>query len=449
MLKTDRSEKFFNIILDSITDGVFTVDRNWVITSFNRAAEDITGVSREDAIGQQCCDVFHASICQDNCALRSTIDTGREVVDLPINILNSSGRRVPVRIGTAVLRDEEGRIVGGVETFHDLSEVEELRREISGKYTFENIVSQNHEIQNILAILPDIAESESTALIQGPSGSGKELFARAIHNLSSRAGGPFVAVNAGAIPDTLLESELFGYVKGAFTDARRDKPGRFALAEGGTLLLDEVGELSPALQVKLLRVLQEKQYEPLGATTPQRADVRIIAATNRDLAQMAKEREFRQDLFYRINVIKIELPPLRRHREDIPLLVEHIIRRLNTRTGKQIAGVSNSVMNLLMRHDFPGNVRELENIMEHGFILCKGPFIEVRHLPGEIAALADDAAEEAEVGGRLENAEQTAILMALHENHWHRARTAQSLGIDKTTLWRKMKKYSIQRQSSG
>ncbi len=448
-MKANHSEKFFNIILDSIADGVFTVDHNWVITSFNSAAERITGVSRGDAIGQRCCEVFHANICQENCALRSTIETGQEVVDMPINILNSGGRQVPIRISTAVLRDEEGRVVGGVETFRDLSELEELRREISGQYTFENIVSQNHEIRKILSILPDIAESESTVLIQGPSGSGKELFARAIHNLSPCAEGPFVAVNSGAIPDTLLESELFGYVKGAFTDARRDKPGRFAMAEGGSLFLDEVAELSPAVQVKLLRVLQEKQYEPLGSTTPQRADVRIIAATNRNLAMMVKERSFRQDLFYRINVIKIELPLLRQRREDIPLLVEHIIRRFNTRKGKQIVGVSTGVMNLLLKYDFPGNIRELENILEHGFILCKAPTIDIQHLPAEIAALAGDIAETAQVGRRLESAEQTAILMALHENHWHRASTAQALGIDKTTLWRKMKKYGIRKKATG
>ena len=260
-------------ILDSVADGVFTIDREKHITSFNRAAEKITGIAREHAIGQKCFDVFHANICQTSCALEKTLKTGREMIDLPINVLNSEGVMIPVSISTAVLKDTGGKIIGGVETFRDLSSLEELRKEISKQYTFKDIISKNHEIQKIFDVLPDIAESDSTVLLQGPSGSGKELFARAIHNLSNRKDRPYIVVNCGALPDTLLESELFGYVKGAFTDAKKDKPGRFARAEGGTLFLDEVAELSTALQVKLLRVLQQKEYEPLGATHFRKANV--------------------------------------------------------------------------------------------------------------------------------------------------------------------------------
>ncbi len=259
------------IILDSIADGVFTVDKDWHITSFNRAAERITGMLSEKAIGQKCFDVFHTNICQTACALRETLKTGKEIIDQPVNILNGEGKIIPVSISTAVLKDEKRNIIGGVETFRDLSALEALKKEISRQYSVDDIISKNHNIQEIFDILPDIAESESTVLIHGESGTGKELFARAIHNLSRRKKFPFVAINCGALPDNLLESELFGYKKGAFTDARKDKPGRFAIAEGGTIFLDEIGDLPLFLQAKLLRVLQEKEYEPLGAISPSKS----------------------------------------------------------------------------------------------------------------------------------------------------------------------------------
>ena len=332
------SEKLLNgrrdTILDSIADGVFTVDRDSNITFFSRAAEKIIGISQDQAVGQKCFDVFRANICQTACALRKTIETGRELINLHINILNSEGRTVPVSVSTSVLRDEKGDIVGGVETFRDLSTIETLRKEIRSQYSFGDIISKNHEVRGILDILPDIAASGSTVLIEGPSGSGKELFARAIHDLSGRKG-DYVALNCGALPDTLLESELFGYAKGAFTEAKKDKPGRFKLAEGGTILLDEIGDISTALQLKLLRVLQEKEYEPLGAVATIKADVRIIAATNKILSKLVARGSFREDLFYRLNVVRLSLPPLSRRREDIPYLLEHFIGRFNAIKGKR------------------------------------------------------------------------------------------------------------------
>ena len=372
------------VILDSIADGVFTIDRNKHVTSFNRAAEKITGIPREQAIGQKCFDVFHSNICQTACALEGTMGSGKEMIDVKVNILNMEGEQIPISISTAVLRDSKGTIVGGVETFRDLSDIEELKKEITKQYTFEDIISKNHRIQEIFSVLPDIAESDSTVLIQGPSGSGKELFARAFHNLSPRSNGPYIVVNCGALPDTLLESELFGYKKGAFTGAIKDKPGRFALAEGGTLFLDEVGDLSTALQVKLLRVLQERKYEPLGGTKSVKADIRIVAATNQDLQALLAQGSFREDLYYRINVIKIELPPLAERREDVPLLVDHFIRQFNIRMGKRITGVSKEVLNLFMQYDFPGNIRELENIIEYAYVLCRDSEITTAHLPKDL-----------------------------------------------------------------
>ena len=434
-----------DVILDSIADGVFTIDNDWNITSFNRAAEEITGISREQAIGQKCFDVFYANICQTACALRETMESGRQRVDRRINILNNQGEKIPVSISTSVLRDENGEVIGGVETFRDLSAVELLRKEISDGYTFHDIISKSHEIRRVLNILPDIATSESTVLIEGPTGSGKELFAKAIHNLSRRPRGKYIVVNCGALPDTLLESELFGYKKGAFTDAKKDKPGRFALAKGGTLFLDEIGHTSTALQVKLLRVLQEKEYEPLGGTTTVKTNARVIAATNKPLAELVARGTFREDLYYRLNVVKLVLPPLARRREDIPLLVEHFIRKFSAQQGKQIEGISEKALALLMGCDFPGNVRQLQNVIEYAVVLCRGDRIEIDCLPAELLQETPGTGdgEPKSAGSPLLEAEAATILQTLRQYGGHRGKTAAALGIDKTTLWRKMKKFSI------
>jgi PAS domain S-box-containing protein len=434
------------IILNSIADGVFTVDKDWNITSFNRAAERITGITSQRAIGKKCCDVFHANICQSACALQETLKTGKEIIDRSVNILNREGKVLPISISTAVLRDEEGRIIGGVETFRDLSALEALKKEISRQYSVEDIISKNHEIQNIFEILPHIAESDSTVLIQGESGTGKELFSRAIHNLSRRKKGPFVAVNCGALPDNLLESELFGYKRGAFTDAKRDKPGRFALAERGTLFLDEVGDLSLILQAKLLRVLQEREYEPLGATSSVKADVRIIAATNRNLSEMVNQKSFREDLFYRLNIVKLEIPPLRNRKEDVPLLVEYFIKKLNIKQGKNITGISDDVLRLFMNYGFPGNVRELENLLEHAFVMCQRGEIQVEHLPREFKEILIKTKTDINdvlLQSRFKESEAEVVKEALRRNQGFRGKTARELGINPSTLWRKMKRLGI------
>lgn len=437
-------EATYKTILDSIADGVFTVDDDWRITSFNKAAENITGFTKEEAVGQKCYDIFRASVCQTACVLRRTMETGAELINIPVNIVTKDGVEKPISISTAVLRDTGGRIKGGVETFRDLSAIESLRRALKREYSFQDIISKNHKMQELFRIMPDVAESDSTVLIQGPSGSGKELFARALHNLSPRKEGPFVAVNCAALPDTLLESELFGYKKGAFTDAGRDKPGRFDLASGGTLFLDEVGDISLALQVKLLRVLQEKTYEPLGSTQPVTVDVRIMAATNKDLREQMGLGRFRDDLYYRLNVIKFDIPPLSKRTEDVPLLVDHILCRLNAEKGRNVLGVTPDVMAALIEYDFPGNVRELENILERALILCRDDVIGPDCLPSEIGTNGEEESESAPfVEDPLKAAEAKAIKQALARNYGHRERTAKALGIHKTTLIRKMKKLHI------
>ncbi len=434
-----------DIILESIADGVFTVDHDWNITSFNRAAEKITGIPRQQAIGQKCFDVFKADICQSACTLKKSMNDGQEIIDHRINILNINGEVIPISISAAVLRDKNGKVIGGVETFRDLSAIEILRQEINEQYTFADIISQNHEIGKLFGILPDIAMSESTVLIEGPSGSGKELFARAIHNLSPRKDKDFIAVNCGALPDNLLESELFGYVRGAFTDARQDKPGRFALADGGTLFLDEIGDIAPAVQVKLLRVLQEKEYEPLGATRTVKADVRIIAATNKNLRELASRGQFRDDLYYRLNIVKLNLPPLQQRREDIPLLIEHFIKKFNALKGKTIVAMAPEALEILINYDFPGNIRELENIIEHAFVLCREQEILPEHLPPDVQRCTPghSSAVNHTIDDRRVQSEIDAIAQTLQRFKGNRTMTANELGIDKSTLWRKMKKYEI------
>ena len=431
-----------DVILDSIADGVFTVDGDWRITSFNRAAERITGVPRDEAVGQRCCDVFRASICEQQCALKGTLESGRPVVNKAVYIVGGSGRRVPISISTAILKDADGNVIGGVETFRDLSLVERLRKELHQRHTFADIIGRSHAMQSLFNLLPQVADSDSTVLIEGASGTGKEMFARAIHNLSPRQDKPFVAVNCGALPDTLIESELFGYKAGAFTDARKDKLGRFALAEGGTIFLDEIGGISAALQVKLLRVLQERAYEPLGSVATTHTNVRVITASNRDLAELVRGGSFRDDLFYRINVIRLALPPLRDRREDIPLLVDEFVDHFNRLQGKAVAGVSDQVLALLMEHDYPGNVRELQNIIEHAFVLCRGGLIEASHVP---PALRDttDTPQWSQGAGDLKSMEALHIVDAVRRHGGNRTAAAKALGINPSTLFRKVKALGI------
>lgn len=431
-----------DIILDSIADGVFTVNADWRITSFNRAAEKITGVSRKEAIGQLCKDVLKADICEKSCCLRKTMKTGEPIVDKKIYIINAEGHRLTVSISTALLRNKKGALLGAVETFRDISIEEDLRKAINEKYSFEDILSKNHRMRQLFDILPDVAASASTILIEGESGTGKEMVARAIHNLSPRKKQPFVAVNCGALPDTLLESELFGYKAGAFTDAKKDKPGRFKTAENGTLFLDEIGDVSPSVQVKLLRVLQEKIYEPLGSTQSIEHNVRIITATNKNLEELVRERHFREDLFYRINVFKINLPPLRERMEDIPLLIDHYIARFNAIQKKNISGISEEAMSLLMSYTYPGNIRELANIIERAFILCKTDFIEKKHLP-EMLSLQKSPTDCGNQGS-LQEVQTNYLLGLLRQNNWNRPKTAKQMGIHKSTLYRKLKALGIE-----
>jgi PAS domain S-box-containing protein len=430
------------IILECISDGVFTIDYNWEITSFNRAAEEITGISRKEAIGRHCWEVFRSNMCEAECALKKTMEEGKPYVSTSAYIIDSSQKKIPISVSTSLLIDKHGEVLGGVEIFRDHSLVEALRKQLSASFHVEDIVSNSNAMKKIFTILPQISQSDATVLIEGETGTGKELMARAIHNMGPRKDQPFMAINCGALPDTLLESELFGYKKGAFTHAVKDKPGKFALARGGTVFLDEIGDTSPAFQVSLLRVLQEHEYTPLGGVEKEETDVRIIAASNRDLSELMETDQFRQDLYYRINVVKLFLPPLRRRMEDVPLLVERFVSKLNLRQGKFIQGIDHAVLASLMSHSFPGNIRELENIIEHAFVLCQEGIISCDHLPGFLVqkkqtpchAPADDPVKAAQIN---------LISDALARNNYNRNAAAKDLGIHKSTLFRRIKKLGI------
>jgi len=369
--------------------------------------------------------------------------SGKPIMNEVVHIIDAEGGKRAVAISTALLKDTNGKVIGGVETFRDMSMIEQLRKQIKGRYSCEDIISQSHKMQNLFAVLPNIAESNTTVLIEGESGTGKELFARAIHSLSFRKDKPFIAVNCGALPDTLLESELFGYKAGAFTDAKKDKPGRFALAEGGTILLDEIGDISSSVQVRLLRVLQDKTYEPVGGVSSVKADVRIITATNKNIDQLIQQGKFRDDLYYRINVMRLELPPLRDRKADIPLLVDHFISRFNGLHNKNICCVTDEVTAALLAYDYPGNIRELENVIEHCFVLCEGEIIEGRHLPASIRPASKAESAQDSEPATIKQMEIILITQALRRNQGNKTAAARQLGIDKSTLFRKIKAYDI------
>jgi PAS domain S-box-containing protein len=432
-------EELSKIIFNSISDGIFTIDKNCKITSFNKAAEKITGFSASEAIDKHCFDIFRTDICNKRCALKDTLKTEEPIENIRVTIISRNGKEIPIRVTTTLLRDKDNSVVGAVELFRDISELENLRERISNKRTLDDIVSMNSQMQQIINLLPSIAESDCNVLIQGPSGSGKELFAQVIHNLSSRKYGPYIKINCAALPAQLLESELFGYEKGAFTDAKHNKPGQFCLANGGTLLLDEISEMDISLQVKLLRVLNNGEYRPLGSSKTFYSDARIIAATNSDLKQEIEANRFREDLFYRINVMNIKIPPLKERPEDIPLLVDHFLKLYRKKNRNIVEKISPEALRALRKYSFPGNVRELENAIQHTFVMCRDGVILPEHLPETIL---DENVIKEDVSHNLKS-EKELIIESLKRNHGNKSKAAVELGMHRSTLWRKIKELQV------
>lgn len=432
---------FASCILDSVSEGVFTVDSNMLITSFNHAAEEITGFRRTEVIGRKCSEIFRGNLCTNNCPVREALRTGQAVRNNDVEIATRDNRRIPIGIAASILRDASGTVVGAVESFRDLSLIFSLQKEIQKNYMFCDLVSRNPVMRGLFEILPDIATTEATVFIHGESGTGKELFARALHKLSSRKNGPLVIVNCGALPEPLLEAEIFGARRGAYTGAVENRLGRMDQAQGGTLFLDEIGDLPLPLQVKLLRVLENREYQALGAQKPQKANVRFIAATNCDLEAMVEAGTFRRDLFFRVNVVALHIPPLREHKEDIPVLMDFALAKFNHKYTKRIQRFSPEVQQILLDYNYPGNVRELLNIVEQAVIFCKGEEIGTKHLPHAFILTKESFETCIKPARQCPNRE--TLSEALLRNKGNRSRTAHEFGIERTTLWRWMKRRGL------
>lgn len=434
-----------DIILNCITEGIIAIRLDQRVSYVNKAAADLLGYNREEIIGQFCEKLLKSDICSsDNCILRRTLRTKEAVSNYEMIIKNREEKPIPVSVNTALQKDAEGNITGIIEVLRDISQIKALEEQLERRYHFDNIIGKNERMQEMYSLIPSIAQTKSTVLIEGESGTGKELIARAIHANSLRKEGPFVKVNCGALAEGVLESELFGHVKGAFTGAYYDKPGRFELADKGTIFLDEIGDISPSLQVKLLRVLQEEEFERVGGTKSIKVDVRIIAATNRDLYRAVKEGHFRDDLFYRLRVIPIQVPPLRERKDDIPILINHFINKFNGEMKKNINNISPKAMEVLLGYDYPGNVRELENIIEHAFVCCHSNTILIEHLPKDIFKKERALVEGSALGKEtLQEVEKELIVKMLTQSNWRYKEASERLGISRTTLWRKIKEYGL------
>ena len=435
----------FEAIFNSNIEGTFTIDNEWNITAFNNSAEKITGYCKEEAIGNKCWNIFASNFCRNGCHMEQTMHKGKSTIGNELEIIQKNGKKVPIRINSSILLNNKNEKIGAVETFIDISELKNLSAHLDERYSYENIIGKNKEFQKIISVLESVAQTDSSVLLTGESGTGKELAARAIHLRSPRRTEAFIAVNCSAFVESLIESELFGHEKGAFTGAIRTKTGRFELAKGGTLFLDEIGDLSLAVQTKLLRVLETREFERVGGTKTIKMGTRIIAATNKDLNEEILSGRFRKDLFYRINIINIHLPSLRERKDDLPLLVSHFIDHFNEKFGKSVRQFSSSAYELLFDYEWPGNIRELENVIEHCFILCSSSIIQSEHLPKSIRerSVQSSAPCSTQIRKSMRETEKELILSILEKNKWNKRAASEELHINPSTLWRKMKKLGI------
>jgi len=436
-------ERSLKIILDNLEVGIFTVDRGGVVTFFNTAAEKITGFGRQEVLGRPCAAIFRGGSPADLGLLKETIASDSPRSGIESRILTREGVAVPIRATYLPLRNENGIAVGGLATFSDLTIVHQLKQAIEDRYSYYDMVGKSPQMQRIFDNVRVVAKTDATVLIEGPTGTGKDFLAKVIHSASRRSAKPLVKVNCAAIPDTLLESEMFGYVKGAFTGAVQDRIGRFQTADGGTIFLDEIGDLPLALQAKLLRVIEEKIFFRLGTSQTTKVDVRIISASNQHLERLVARKRFREDLFYRLNVFRIELPSLKDRSADLPLLIGHILRRLSTSKGVAPPEISENAMQLLLNYTYPGNIRELENILEHALILCQESVLRRKHLPDYLRQRIPAPGSLREKLGTSSASERSRILAALKRHNSNRSMAARDLGMDRSTLWRKLKKLQL------
>ncbi|MBL8026184.1 MAG: sigma 54-interacting transcriptional regulator [Fibrobacteres bacterium] len=458
----------FPDVFNDFVGGVFIINTDGKILYWSRGAEKITGFLSDEVLGKHC-SFLEASTCKDfNCkegTMGCTLYKKGGIRDVHCTCMSKDGRVRHIIRNAVVIKDESGKILGGLESIIDITDLtcaekalSELRKSVTEHSGLGRITGKSRVMRDIYDLINEVADSAATVLIQGESGTGKELIADAIHFRSRRSDKPFVKVNCSALPETLLESELFGHVKGSFTGAIGDKEGRFEFADGGTLFLDEIGDISPLVQVKLLRVLQERTFERVGSNKTIKVDVRIIAATNRDLALMVREGRFREDLYYRLNVIPVKIPPLRERAEDIPLLVHAFMEKFSRETGKRISKIDEDAMALFLDYDWPGNIRELENAVEHAFVRCKDDIINVFSLPQHLrmfrfgkanvpatAAVSSSVSSEAvlKIRPSVDSITKSDLEKGLIEARYNRSELAKKMGVSRTTLWKKLKQLGL------
>lgn len=449
-----ETNQYLKKIINTMNDGVLLVSPDGTILMVNDALEKISGYSRDELMGRSC-SIFHCDVCErarkEGTGGRCELFSGGESHRRSCFFVRKDGSYVHVLKNASLLRDADDQVMGAVETVTDISELDrrdqkivELSRLLEDKPNFFGMVGDSPVMNKVFEIIEKAAQSDAPIIIYGETGTGKELVANAIHRLGKRCDGPFIQLNCAALNESLLESELFGHVKGAFTGAYGHRQGRFEAADGGDIFLDEIGDLPLSIQVKLLRTLETKQVERVGDHRPIRVDVRIITATNRNLDQLVSEGKYREDFFFRINVIPIHLPPLRERLEDIPALADHFIRQLNKRSGKGITGLNAEAMEIFMRHPWPGNVRELRGALEYAFVVAEGGLICRQHLPAKMAVPGSPPAKEADLpsvsGG---SGEKDALVSALARCRGNQTQAAKLLGVSRVTIWHRIRKHGI------
>ena len=434
-----------NAVFRKVKDSVIMFDAELHVISANSATRKICHLNRKDLVGKSLGE--YPASCEKGChaVLEQIFKNGLPVKDVLVECKSKFRPQQIVSVNSSPFLDPEGKFVGAVLVAKDITLLKNIERELEERHQFQNIIGKSKKMQDIYNLLEDLADLETTVLITGESGTGKELMAKALHYSGRRAARPFITVSCSALAESLLESELFGHVKGAFTGAIMDKKGRFEAADGGTLLLDEIGDISPLIQLKLLRVLQEKEFERVGESAPRKVDVRVIACTNKDLKEKVRTGEFREDLYYRLKVVEIPLPPLRERIEDIPLLVNHSCLLFNRIFKKSIDGITRDVLTLFMEYPWPGNVRELKHAMECAFVLCREKVITAAHLPPEIRNFKHHP-KMASPGNNRNLQDPGEILEMLNKTRWNKSLAADLLGISRQTLYRKMHNLGIFKQ---
>lgn len=429
-------------ILDSIGEGVFTVDKDFRINFFNKSAERITGKTREEVVGHFCKQVFRSEVCFTDCPIALILKTKKNIFDFESKIQCKTGSAKPIKLNAAILYNENDEPTGGIISFRDLSQIETIGMQLQGESQFHGIIGHSKQMKEIFQLIEEIAETEAPVFIHGESGTGKELVANAVQKLSTRNQSPYIKINCSVFPSNLLASELFGHVKGAFTDAVKDRMGRFELADRGTIFLDEVAEMPLQMQIQLLRVLQEGTFERIGESITRSSNVRVIAATNIDIKEALKNGKFRDDLYYRLNVIPIEIPPLRNRKEDIAPLTRHFLNKFSFLYKREIFEIDEGALTALLNYSWPGNIRELENVIEYAFVRSvKKNMIELSKLPLNIISCKDNINPPKEY--HPNSSERAELISALEKFQWNKTKVAAELNIGRTTLWRQMKRFGL------